>query len=659
MKILSRLLFFTVLSFTVLYSQTPEDHLFRAAMASSSDSAKLSELNRLISANPSSKQAGEAYGARFSVLLSLHQDSAAFFSLHQYLAAKDTQSLTRTLQDVAMELGIRKKYPDSALVLVDSSVSMFKKRYGRVNPSLLYTKAWLLYLLKRYPDAESSQAEAIALLPPMSQFDPRYGDYFAQMGMIQMETKPGLYGVRQYVHAKFVSSQPMQQYSDLDSLVRAAVKDSLAAIRARDSLFEEVGREYFRHSNDTIRAKSFIAAQFSRNRVLPERARQLAREAYQSAQGSAIDSRSDAAFSLGIVAYSRGEYSDAEKFLNEAALTIPPYETELYLLLGSAQEKQGKKREALDTYLTGAAVGRQAVLMKPLQALQKELLPHSSLDSLITAAQRKLVDFFPEKYQRTESMEGLPNQRVVLAELFTGSECRPCQAADIAYNKLLDRYERSELVVVEYHLHIPRPDPMANADGESRSLFYGVNSTPTSIIDGTDVINTGGLGYSAKSKFAVYAEQVDHALAVPAQASVKISARIRRSKISFAVNASLTKVRKSARLRVLLVEDQIRYTGANGISEHRFVVRKMIRGAGGVFFTSKGRAAIRDAFSVSSVEDELEKYIAGYEAKVGHPGGVFKEKRSELDQNRLYLVAFVQDNSTRSILQSTILKVKR
>ena len=297
--------------------------------------------------------------------------------------------------------------------------------------------------------------------------------------------------------------------------------------------------------------------------------------------------------------------------------------------------------------------------MRPLQALQKELIPHTSLDSLISAAQRKLVDFFPEKYQRPESMEGLPNQRVVLAELFTGSECRPCQAADIAYDKLLDRYERSELVVVEYHLHIPRPDPMANADGESRSMYYGVNSTPTSIIDGTEVINSGGQGFSAKSKFAAYADQIDHALTDPAQASVKISARIRRSKISFAVSASLTKLRKSARLRVLLVEDQIRYTGANGISEHRFVVRKTIRGAAGVAFSANGRAAMKDAFIVSSVEDQLEKYLVDYEARAGHPGGVFKEKKSELDPNRLYLVAFVQDNSTHSVLQSTILKVKR
>ena len=628
-------------------------------MSSSSDSTKLAELNRFISAYPQSKQLGEAYGARFSVLLSMHQDSAAFFSVHHYLAAKDTQSLPAALQNVAMELGFRRKYPDTALVLIDSSISMFEKRYGRMNPSLLHTKAWLLYLLKRFPEAESTQRVAIAALPPSALFDPRYGNYFAQLGLIQLETKPGLAGILQYVHASFVSPQPATDYADLDSLIRVVLKDSAAAAHARDSLFEQIGAEYYHSSDDTILAKSFIAAGFSRNRVLPERALQLARKAYQETENGTLESHCDAASSLGIVLYNGAKFAEAEKYLTEALRTIPPYETELYVLFGSTEEKLGKKREALETYLSGAIVGKPIMLMKPLLVLQKELYPHASLDSLIAAAQRKLVDFFPDKYQRPESIEGRPNQRVVLAELFTGSECRPCQAADIAYEKLLDRYERSELVVVEYHLHIPRPDPMANADAEARSTYYDVNSTPTSIIDGTDIANSGGQVIAAKFKFAVYADQIDRALKIPAPATLKVSARIRRNKISLSVSASLNKMRKLARLRVLLVEDQIRYTGANGISDHRFVVRKMLRGAGGVSFSANGRAAVKDVFLVSSVEDQLEKYLGDFETKAGRPGGVFKERKSELDPNRLYIVAFVQDNATRNVLQSTIIKVKR
>ena len=251
--------------------------------------------------------------------------------------------------------------------------------------------------------------------------------------------------------------------------------------------------------------------------------------------------RCDAAASLGIVLSNTGNNAEAEKFLTEALQTALPSATELFLALGSVQESAGKKSEAFNTYLAGVTMrSRPPVLMKPLQALQKELYPHASIDSMIALAQRRWVDFFPEKYQRPDSLNDQPNQKTVLAELFTGSECRPCQAADIAYNKLLERYDRSELAVLEYHLHIPHPDPMANTDTELRSEYYGVNSTPTSIIDGTNVMNSGGLGVVARSKFAVYSDAIDHILTSPAEASVKISASIRRSKVSFAVSASVT-----------------------------------------------------------------------------------------------------------------------
>ncbi len=129
---------------------------------------------------------------------------------------------------------------------------------------------------------------------------------------------------------------------------------------------------------------------------------------------------------------------------------------------------------------------------------------------------------------------------------------------------------------------------MANSDTELRSEYYGVNSTPTALIDGTNAMISGGQGIAAHSRFSVLADNIDHLLNSAAKASVKITAKIRRNKVSFSVSASVNTQRKSFRLRVALAEDEIRYQGANGISEHRFVVRKMIRGAAGLSFNQKG-----------------------------------------------------------------------
>ena len=41
------------------------------------------------------------------------------------------------------------------------------------------------------------------------------------------------------------------------------------------------------------------------------------------------------------------------------------------------------------------------------------------------------------------------------------------------------------------------------------------------------------------------------------------------------------------------------------------------------------------------------------------PGTTFKEKKFEIDPKQLYIVAFVQDDASRAILQSTIVKVNR
>ncbi len=85
----------------------------------------------------------------------------------------------------------------------------------------------------------------------------------------------------------------------------------------------------------------------------------------------------------------------------------------------------------------------------------------------------------------------------------------------------------------------------------------------------------------------------------------------------------------------------------------------MFRGAGGTSFTQGGKAAVKDAFAVSALEGQLEQYLTTYEQKMQSPGTAFKEKKSEIYPKQLYIVAFVQDDATHRILESTIAKVKR
>ena len=64
-------------------------------------------------------------------------------------------------------------------------------------------------------------------------------------------------------------------------------------------------------------------------------------------------------------------------------------------------------------------------------------------------------------------------------ELFTGTQCCPCVAADVALGALAQTYEPTELALLQYHMHIPGPDPMTNLDTEARWKHYLGAFAPT------------------------------------------------------------------------------------------------------------------------------------------------------------------------------------
>jgi len=86
------------------------------------------------------------------------------------------------------------------------------------------------------------------------------------------------------------------------------------------------------------------------------------------------------------------------------------------------------------------------------------------------------------------------SERAVFMELFTGATCPPCVAADLAFDVLMKSYKASDLVLVQYHMHIPGPDPLTNSDTEARWKYYGkaVRGVPSSIFNGKSKAGGGG-----------------------------------------------------------------------------------------------------------------------------------------------------------------------
>ncbi len=252
------------------------------------------------------------------------------------------------------------------------------------------------------------------------------------------------------------------------------------------------------------------------------------------------------------------------------------------------------------------------------------------------------------------------SERAVFMELFTGAACPPCVAADLAFDVLQKTYKPSELVLIQYHVHIPGPDPMTNADSEARWQYYTkafpkeVRGVPSSLFNGKPKAGGGGGFANAQKKYGDYREVIDPLLEEPAGA--KLTAQVQRNedRLDLFVKVSdLNEPDPNKKLRMLLVEETIPYAGPNKIRLHHNVVRAF---PGGVAGTPLTEAASRHKVSINltDLRGSLTKYLDDFEAS----GRSFQNPRRPLALSHLRVIAFVQDDSTREILQAVQVEVK-
>ncbi len=176
--------------------------------------------------------------------------------------------------------------------------------------------------------------------------------------------------------------------------------------------------------------------------------------------------------------------------------------------------------------------------------------------------------------------------RIVLAELFTGSECSPCAAADGGFDKILREYDRDEVVVLEYHIDIPVADPMSTKDTHERADYYmfGSAAAPTAYFDGGEAYRGGGpRGWDGRY-FNRVQRFITELLDKAPEFAVSVGAGQGFSAATIRVNLrSLEPVGdEDLRLHIILYEDGVDYAGFNKITLHRNVVRMMVDGPGGI-----------------------------------------------------------------------------
>jgi len=367
--------------------------------------------------------------------------------------------------------------------------------------------------------------------------------------------------------------------------------------------------------------------------------------------------RSTYLVTLGQVYLKNGRDAEAEKAFRDAHKASPSLEA-ASIGLATILAKSGDNAGAVEIMVEAAVSER---MTGESRQLLEELYRKTHQDSL-----SGLEEMLDEQYRRA-----FPNpfrvkpykprssraDRVVLAEVFTGSGCPPCVAADLAFDAVLTRYERRDVAVLMYHLHIPRPDPMANAATQNRAAFYAVQGVPGYVIDG----KVGGGGGSRQAAEAIYNRfnpGIEKRLGVPGQAEIKLETALDGGVVK--IRATVAKVESqspSLKLNLALVEKALRYKGENGVRFHPMVVRGMAGpDARGFRLLGSQPATFEQTFDLAQLTGELKDQLDEYERR--NFGLKFSEKKHAIDAANLAVVAFVQDEASLQILQASQTDVK-
>jgi hypothetical protein len=270
----------------------------------------------------------------------------------------------------------------------------------------------------------------------------------------------------------------------------------------------------------------------------------------------------------------------------------------------------------------------------------------------------KVPPFKPETFAGRS--DGKAN-RVVVMEIFTGAECPPCVAADVAFDALLKTYKPTEFIGLQHHLHIPGPDPLTNTDTVARAAYYGseIGGTPSTFFNGKSGANETGGGPMSRSevKYKQYRELIDPSLRTEKQADIKLSATRTSDEVKITAKATVAGGSKDAkpRLRLVLVEESIRYPGGNKLRFHENVVRAFPGGIDGKEL-EKGEGSIETTVKLADLRKAQDTYLAAY--PTSPRGRAFPNPIPPMDLDDLAVVALVQDDADHAIWHAVQVEVK-
>lgn len=648
------MLIFFVVAF--LAAQSDELTAYKNISTITDQHQRIEALQAFVAHYPSGTMLARAYSDLFRLNTDAGNEEGALKYGKLYIETYPEQSRMNVYNSVAYTLAEKKLGLKTAAVYAQKAVDLARNASPRSLKMILDTQAFVLYNLGDADSALVLERQAYE----GNEDDPNYPYFLSmyeeatghRMDALKHAASAVLYGDAGNALIKFNEWLPKEAPAPAD---QKALKTKIV---------NEIVDTFLKNEPDEPAIQSDAAAFMAKMDVDLPKAETMASGALIAAKdGTPVNQMMKLKTNLAMIEMALGESDKALNVLQTMKELASPYDGDYWYTLGKVYEHMHQTDNALNSYVQGlVAYEFPNVMSAANNLLTKESMDQSVLTDRITRAKDALMNFEPGK-----NSEKNVTGRTVLTELFTGAECNPCIAADRAFDDLAEYYTRKDLIILEYHLHIPGPDPMTNPDTYARYVYYGGNfGTPTVFFNGGDKLVGGGSVYVVPNRFMVYKHIITkHEQQAPAVAITGTAGLNGNNVISVVLDLKpvTPKTSKNLSLHVALAEKTIAYTGANGINPHRFVVRHLVNGAeGAAIQLDKKDIPYSATIDLTEVQKGIKEYLddptKDKSWRAGSFGG-WKARPDTIDPGNLAVVAWVQDNATKEILQSYYIDVAK
>ena len=643
-------IFIFILSTAVVYTQNKEVESYKNAMETKEPILKIEALKNFTIEFPNSNYSPRAYFDIARSYLEMNNTDSALVFADKYVNFYPLAGRLNPYNNMAYTLIAKKKGLDTALAYSQRAVQ-FAKSKNIPNVSMyLDTYAAALYSLGKNDEALNAQTEAIK----GHEDDPEYLLSLAIYQDAVGNTREAL-NTTANVLLKGDAQTGMDKFNEW---LNKITPERNTRVQLKKEISERAVNNFLKSSKeeDKLRYKSTAAVFYSAMILDLDTAEAWAKESVNSMnESTTIEDHIQFHKNLALVYASEDKTKIALKELIKVENYVDPWDAGFWLILGNIYEKHKDNKKALEAYVSGLyASENPTIKAAAMTLLDKMNLKEEDLKNMIDKKQKASTTFETEKY--ASKSKG----KVLLAELFTGAECGPCQSADVAFDELSEYFPRNTLAILEYHVNIPGPDPMTNPNTFSRYMYYGGNfGTPTAMLEGKEVVTGGGPKYLATNRFNLY----KYALSKyeNQKPEVIISGKAVKEGNDINLNLNLKGKTKDPKcvLHIALIEKSVNYIGSNTIDKHRFVVRSLLDNESGTTIASN---KISKSFDLNKIEDGLRNYLddptqqPSWRQSFGPPS--WKSRTDKLNRDNLAVVAWIQNPITREIINSVFIDIK-